>query len=377
MLRTAIVLSALVAQAAAHGYINTFTLDGTSYEGFAFWHENKDPNAIGWSFTTQDEGPVLDPSSPDVICRTGSLPAKSSGTIAAGKTVDFFWTSDDKQRNPDGWSEGHRGPIVTYIAPCNGDCSTVDKMALRWTKIAEMGVEGKSNTEGTWATDVMRANGGINSARIPESIAPGNYVIRNEIIALHRAHLGEPEFYQQCGSIKVTGGGTDKLAGGVPGTELYKRGDKQIFGFDVYGPGNTDWKVPGPPLYTRDSDSGEVPDAGTQPPAGSNQSSAPVAGTSSVPALPAPTPVDGAHSGEQTGSPFDDDSEVLPPDTTPTTIIEPIESVETPAAPVEPETSRVPKKPVAGPRPGKGRGKGKGRGPRPGYPYTTHPSSCT
>lgn len=248
-----LVATLLATQVAAHGYINTFTLDDVDYEGFSRWNPSPDPNAIGWSFSTPDEGPELDIGSPDFICRRDSEPSRNYGTIAAGGTASFFWTSDDKVINPNGWAESHRGPILTYIAPCNGECTNVDKTSLRWTKIAESGlVSGPANTKGIWATDMLRENGGINSATIPKSIAPGKYVIRNEIIALHRAHINEPEFYMQCGNIEVTGDGTDDLSGsGVPAAELYSRSDSQLFGFSIYDSRDTEWPIPGPALQDR------------------------------------------------------------------------------------------------------------------------------
>ncbi|KAF4960034.1 hypothetical protein FSARC_10586 [Fusarium sarcochroum] len=252
MVRSIILGVALMAsQVAAHGYLNTFTLDGQDYEGFSRWNPSPDPNAIGWSFTTEDEGPEMDISSPDFVCRRDAEASKNYGKIAAGKTASFFWTSDDKEINPNGWAESHRGPVITYIAPCNGDCASVDKTQLKWTKIAEEGVvSGPANTEGVWATDKLRENGGVNSAVIPASVAPGKYVVRNELIALHRAHLSEPEFYMQCGNIEVTGSGTDKLSNGVVASQLYSTSDEQIFGFSVYDNRGDSWKIPGPALYT-------------------------------------------------------------------------------------------------------------------------------
>ncbi|KAI8668603.1 hypothetical protein NCS57_00672000 [Fusarium keratoplasticum] len=240
----------LASQVAAHGYLNTFTLDGVDYAGYSRW--NPSPDAIGWSFSTPDEGPEMDIFSPDFVCRRESQAAKNYGKVAAGGSASFFWTSDDKQTNPNGWAESHRGPVITYIAPCNGDCASVDKTQLKWTKIAEEGVvSGPANAGGTWATDKLRQNGGVNSATIPASIAPGKYVIRNELIALHRAHLNEPEFYMQCGNIEVTGSGTDDLSGsGVVASQLYSTSDSQIFGFSIYDNQGSTWTIPGPPLYT-------------------------------------------------------------------------------------------------------------------------------
>ncbi|KAF0644006.1 hypothetical protein NXS19_010693 [Fusarium pseudograminearum] len=247
MLATAL----LASNVAAHGYLKTFTLDGTDHEGFSRWNPSPDPKAIGWSFSTEDEGPELDISSPNFVCRSDAKASKNYGKIAAGSKASFFWTSDDKQINPNGWAESHRGPVITYIAPCNGDCASVDKTQLKWTKIAEEGVvSGPANTEGVWATDKLRENGGVNSATIPSSIAPGKYVVRNEIIALHRAHLSEPEFYMQCGNIEVTGSGSDDLSGsGVVASEIYSTSDSQLFGFSVYDNKGDSWTIPGPALY--------------------------------------------------------------------------------------------------------------------------------
>ncbi|KAI9149969.1 LOW QUALITY PROTEIN: Endoglucanase-4 [Paramyrothecium foliicola] len=289
MSRFALIATVLATKVAAHGYINSFTLDGVSYEGFARWNPNPASNAIGWSFTTPDEGPVLDISSPDFVCRQGGQASANYGQIAAGGQIDFFWTSDDKVINPNGWAESHRGPILTYIAPCNGDCAAVDKTALRWTKISESGlVSGTANTQGIWAADVLRQNGGVTSATVPASIAPGKYVVRNEIIALHRAHLSEPEFYAQCGNIEVTGSGTDPLANvGIVASQLYNRGESQIFGWSIYDHSETSWPIPGPPLY----DGASIPAASFETPAGgvAPGNSAPESGA--APEAPAAEPI--------------------------------------------------------------------------------------
>lgn len=288
-----------IKQAAAHGYVRTWTLDGVDFNGYSRSDGQPKPDAIGWSFTTPDEGPELDLSSPDFACRSGGQSAQNSGQIAAGGSVGMFWTSDDKQINPDGWAESHRGPVITYIAPCGGDCSSVDASSLKWTKIAEEGVvSGPANTEGTWATDEMRANGGVASATIPSSIAPGNYVLRNEIIALHKAHENEPEFYPQCANIEVTGSGTDDLSGsGVVASQLYSESDSQIFGFSVYDNRESTWVVPGPPLYEGAGSGSGSGSNGTTP-----TGTSPTGTASSPPLIPTSTGSVGAGSSNYGGS---------------------------------------------------------------------------
>lgn len=246
----AFIAAALTTRAAAHGFVDTFTLDGTPFEGYERWANGRDPKHIGWSFTTEDEGPELDLTSPNFACRRDAKIAPAYGTIAAGGDVDILWTSADKVTNPHGWAESHHGPMFLYLAPCNGECATVDKTQLKWTKIAESGVvSGPANTQGIWATDVMRQNGGHSKYKLPASIKAGNYVLRSEIIALHKAHEGIPEFYMQCANVKVTGAGTDDLSGsGVVASQLYSKSDA-IFGFDLYNNRKTQWANPGPKVY--------------------------------------------------------------------------------------------------------------------------------
>jgi cellulase len=251
--RTVLISLALLAsRVAAHGYLKTFTLDGVSVEGFSRWNPSPASNAIGWSFTTEDEGPELDIKSYDFICRRGAGPSSNYASVSAGGEASFLWTSDDHVINPDGWARSHRGPILTYIAPCYGDCATVDLTTVRWTKIAEAGlISGQANEGGHWATDELRQNGGVNTATIPASIAPGRYILRNELIALHKAHEGVPEFYMQCGNIEVTGSGTDNLANsGIVAADIYRYDNPNLFGFDIYRyDAPNSYQIPGPIMY--------------------------------------------------------------------------------------------------------------------------------
>lgn len=60
-----------------------------------------------------------------------------------------------------------------------------------WFKIAEDGLSG-----GSWGVDRLIANGGIQTITIPSCIAPGDYLLRGELIALHSAgSQGGAQFY--------------------------------------------------------------------------------------------------------------------------------------------------------------------------------------
>lgn len=70
------------------------------------------------------------------------------------------------------------------------------------------------------------------SATIPQNLAPGNYLIRHEIIALHLAtSVGGAEFYPSCAQVKVggSGSGSPKAADLVAFPGGYSDNDPGIF----------------------------------------------------------------------------------------------------------------------------------------------------
>ena len=54
-------------------------------------------------------------------------------------------------------------------------------MAKGWFKIYEDGM----SSDGVWAVQRLRANRGVVTVKIPECLAPGDYLFRGELIALH------------------------------------------------------------------------------------------------------------------------------------------------------------------------------------------------
>jgi cellulase len=67
--------------------------------------------------------------------------------------------------------------------------------ALRWSKFAQEAIV----SPGTWVTDVLIKNNFKTSVKLPSKLAPGNYVIRHEIIALHGASSPNgAQLYPQC-----------------------------------------------------------------------------------------------------------------------------------------------------------------------------------
>lgn len=152
--------------------------------------------------------------------------------------------------------------MIDYLANCNGACETVDKTTLKWFKIDAVGLINPTQiTSGYWGSDVMIGNNNSWTVAIPPTIAPGNYVIRHETIALHAAgQANGAQNYPFCFNLAITSSGTDTPAG-VLGTELYKATDPGVV-YDVYQSTLAAYTIPGPALY-----SGAVSVTQTLPPA--------------------------------------------------------------------------------------------------------------
>lgn len=256
-LTTALYALTLAAGAYAHGHVRLVIAGGQEYVGGL--PHGAPADAVGWAAGNQDNG-FVEPNSfgsPDIICHKGATPASNSVTVAAGSSITLQW---------DTWPESHKvlypkrcpllglgklthaqGPVIDYLASCNGDCSSVDKGSLSFAKIAESGLVSGSNP-GTWAADELVANGFSWTVSIPASVAPGNYVLRHEIIALHSG--GQPngaQAYPQCINLEITGSGSS-VPSGTSGTSLYTASDPGIL-FNLYE-AFTSYDIPGPALWS-------------------------------------------------------------------------------------------------------------------------------
>jgi cellulase len=172
---------------------------------------------------------------------------------------------------------------LDYLAKCAGDdCTSASAGDLSFFKIDQKGLNDAASQ--SWASDDLIADGNAWTVTVPKDIAPGQYVLRHEIIALHSAQdANGAQNYPQCINIEVTGSGTAEPAG-VAATELYTATDPGI-SLSIYN-GLTDYKIPGPAVYSGGA-SGSAPSTGGSSSAASSAattsaaSSAPVSSTGS------------------------------------------------------------------------------------------------
>ncbi|KAK4122158.1 carbohydrate-binding module family 1 protein [Parathielavia appendiculata] len=225
---------------AAHGHVSHIIVNGVYYQNYdptTHWYQPNPPTVIGWKASNQDNG-FVEPNNfgtSDVICHRSATPGGGHATVAAGDKISIVWDPV--------WPESHVGPVIDYLAACNGDCESVSKESLKWFKIDGAGYD---QAAGRWAADALRANGNSWLVQIPSDLKAGNYVLRHEIIALHGASSPNgAQSYPQCINLRVTGSGST-VPSGVAGTSLYKATDPGIL-FNPYVP-SPNYPVPGPAL---------------------------------------------------------------------------------------------------------------------------------
>ncbi|KAJ3465075.1 hypothetical protein MRS44_005733 [Fusarium solani] len=188
---------------AAHGHVNNIVINGAEYAGydvFTLPYSSNPPVVVGWSTTATDNGFVAPDAfgTADIICHKDAKNAKGHAKVAAGDSIFLQW---------DTWPESHKGP---------------------------------------YASDELIKNGNGWLVKVPETIKPGFYVLRHEIIALHSGgQENGAQNYPQCFNLEVTGSGTEEPEGTL-GTELYKADDAGIL-FNIYTQLST-YPIPGPKL---------------------------------------------------------------------------------------------------------------------------------
>jgi len=251
----AITLLGFISTAAAHGTVTSIVANGIFYEGYnpSYQYITPAPITVGWTIPTDLGNTFIPPTSygsSDIICHLAAGNAQIAAPVTAGESVEVLWTP---------WPTSHKGPVLDYLANCNGPCETVDKTTLEWFRIDAVGLIDKSETNGYWATDQLIANNNSWTVVIPPTIAPGNYVLRHEIIALHSAGSANgAQNYPQCVNLAISSSGTAKPAGTLA-TTFYSATDPGIL-FDLYGT-FTSYTIPGPATY-----SGAVSISQTLPP---------------------------------------------------------------------------------------------------------------
>ncbi|KAJ7582502.1 glycosyl hydrolase family 61-domain-containing protein [Mycena floridula] len=256
-----------VAVVSAHGFVYQVSIDGKMYTGNIPGAKPSSPSVIR-EISMQD--PVKGATNPFVNCgNDAQIAALQVANAHPGSSVSFDWRTADLGKWPH-----NTGPMLTYMASCGSTpCTTFNSSNASWFKIQQVGK--KDDT--TWAQqDIM--DGKTADIVLPATLAPGFWLLRHEIIALHLATSpGGAEFYPSCTQLQVDGNQTggpdpDELVK-LPGA--YSDDDPGIYDPDVYDDG-AEYQFPGPNVakfVQASANTGSTSGSGAQVPTRSIQTS--------------------------------------------------------------------------------------------------------
>lgn len=154
---------------------------------------------------------------------------------------------------PGAIDEGHKGPCSVYVKKVD-NILTDSAAGAGWFKIWEDGYNAK---EDTWCTDRLRANNGLLSVDLPTGLPSGYYLVRPEILALHNAPAGDPQFYQGCAQIFIENGPAvplqvpEKYEVSIPG---HVNKDTPGLTFNIYEKPLGEYPIPGPDVWVPTSE---------------------------------------------------------------------------------------------------------------------------
>ncbi|KAI0659802.1 glycoside hydrolase family 61 protein [Cubamyces menziesii] len=198
----------------------------------------------------QSNSPVTSVSTTDIACNANPHPSDGICQIMPGDevTVEMHQQPNDRSCANEAIGGNHYGPVLVYMAKVEDATSAVGSSA-QWFKVAEIGLP--SSNPDYWGTEVLNDNCGHYTFKVPSDIAPGNYLIRAEVIALHVASsVGGAQFYMSCYQVNVGGSGSaNPPTVSFPGA--YNAEDPGIL-INIYQQLST-YTIPGPTPYATTS----------------------------------------------------------------------------------------------------------------------------
>lgn len=176
--------------------------------------------------------PVTNVGSNDIRCNAGTRPVGPKCPVPAGSTVtiEMHQQNGDRSCNNEAIGGAHYGPVQVYMSAVS-DASSSDGSGS-WFKIFadtwRKNPNGYSGDDDYWGNKDLNNCCGLMDVPIPSNLAPGDYLLRAETIALHTAgSSGGAQFYITCYQVTVTGGGSNRPSGvSLPGA--YRASDPGI-----------------------------------------------------------------------------------------------------------------------------------------------------
>jgi hypothetical protein len=253
---------------------------------------------------------------------SSSSGAPNTVKVKAGSTVSVFWEGATSELNGKAGTGGlteynpwvhAMGTVSDYITSCNGECSAFDATNAGWTRLTSDGLDTSQSISedlrstmankpeayspkgnGLWAMAKFVQDGSKRDVTIP-SLKSGQYILRQELIAVHNPKNSDPttgpQVYAACIQLDVTDGGNLSLPGGTQSSALYET-NGAFANYNVYSGG--DFPSFGPAVWDQassgpSSGSNGAADTPAASPAATDNNN-PAAATTPAVADPAPAP---------------------------------------------------------------------------------------
>ncbi|KAK3322799.1 glycosyl hydrolase family 61-domain-containing protein [Apodospora peruviana] len=190
--------------------------------------------------------PVTDITSSDMACNVGGskgVAGVCEATAGDTFTVEMHQQSNDRSCATEAIGGNHFGPVLIYMSKVT-DATSADGSSGSWFKVDEFGYSADNKT---WGTDLLNANCGKRTFKIPSKIPAGDYLVRAEAIALHAAgQKGGAQAYMSCYQVKVASSTSPgQVPAGVKIPGAYSATDPGIL-VDIYGSSFKSYTIPGP-----------------------------------------------------------------------------------------------------------------------------------
>ncbi|KAI2620086.1 glycoside hydrolase family 61 protein [Hypoxylon sp. NC1633] len=192
--------------------------------------------------------PVAGLDSDDMACGVGGTKSVTFTCPAtAGAKLSFEWRLWADAEQPGALDPSHKGPCAIYAKQVK-DIASDSATGPGWIKLWD---EGYDDASGKWCTEKVIDNNGLLSIDIPKSLPGGNWLFRPELLALHNADKGDPQFYTGCAQIFVASDSSAALdvpseySVSIPG---YVQADDPGLTFNIYEP-QFPYPMPGPKVY--------------------------------------------------------------------------------------------------------------------------------
>ncbi|KAK4122354.1 lytic polysaccharide monooxygenase [Parathielavia appendiculata] len=200
-----------------------------------------------------NNNPVQNVNSQDIICGQSGSKSQTVINVKGGDRIGAWYQhvigGAQFSGDPDNpIAKSHKGPIMAYLAKVD-NAASASHSGLKWFKIWQDGFDTGSRK---WGVDNMINNNGWVYFNLPQCIAPGHYLLRVELLALHSAgKQGQAQFYTSCAQINVSSGGSFSPSQTVSFPGAYTANDPGIL-VSIYGTtgqpdnGGKPYTVPGP-----------------------------------------------------------------------------------------------------------------------------------